>query len=287
MQWYYAKNNEQLGPVDENEFQRLIDTEQIQPTDLVWNVTMENWEAAASIEGLFPESSIIATHILEHTVTDFSKLTLNQELLERAKASLQNNWGQAAGLYFLYMIIINVISYIPFIGSIATIIIAGPFMLGVSLFFLGLARKTEHNINQLFDGFKTFELSMIAYLLMLVFTMLWALLLIIPGIIASLSYSMTYYIIIDNPEITAMDAITRSKEMMMGNKKKYFYMQCRFIGWIILAIATIGIGFIWLTPYMLTAQAEFYEDLKKSQIKDDNLIGFSKVEEATDENIDR
>lgn len=268
MQWYYAKNNEQLGPIDNDEFQRLIDADQILPTDLVWNTTLPDWTPAASIAGLFPNSvaSLLPTYdTFEPTTTDFAKLTGNHDLLQRSKISLQNNWGAAAGIYLLYFIISYAIANIPLIGSIAPLIISGPFSLGICLFFLTLVRKSAPTISQLFDGFKTFEISMVTYIFTVIFTLLWSLLLIIPGIIASISYSMAYYIIIDNPNISAMDAITRSKEMMMGNKMKYFCMQWRFFGWILLALATFGIGFIWLTPYMFTANAEFYEDLRKAQ----------------------
>lgn len=270
MQWYYAKENKQIGPVDEIEFKRLIDTDQITPNDLVWNSTMKDWTPAASVAGLFPDDYVAppttpVTYSFEHTTTDFSKLTNNDELIQRTKTSLQNNWGPAAGIYLLYFIISYAVASIPLIGSIAPLIISGPFSLGICLFFLTLVRKSEAKINQLFDGFKTFETSMVAYMLMLIFTLLWMLLLIIPGIIAAISYSMTYYIIIDNPNIPPLEAITKSKAMMQGNKMKYFYLQCHFIGWILLAIATVGIGFIWLHPYMMTANAEFYEDLRKAQ----------------------
>ena len=270
MQWYYAKENEQLGPVDEIEFQRLIDTGQILPNDLIWNSTLENWIPAASIAGLFPETTIApplpAIHLPpEHTTTDFSKLTHNRGLLERAKMSLQNNWGAAAGIYLLYFVISYAIANVPIVGSVAPFIISGPFSLGICLFFIALVRKTGCRVSQLFDGFKTFEISMVTYLLTFIFTILWLMLFIIPGIIASLSYSMVYFIIIDNPGISSIDAITKSKEMMMGNKMKYFCMQWRFFGWTLLALLTVGIGFIWLTPYMLTANAEFYEDIKKAQ----------------------
>ena len=270
MQWYYAKENEQLGPVDEIEFKNLIDTKEILPNDLVWNSTLENWVPAASITGLFRETTIapplpVVYTPIEHTTTDFGKLTHNRDLLQRARMSLQNNWGAAVGVYLLYFIISYAIANVPIVGSVAPLIISGPFSLGICLFFIALVRRTGCRVSQLFDGFKTFEISMVTYLLTVIFTLLWMLLFIIPGIIASLSYSMVYFIIIDNPGISSLDAITKSKEMMMGNKMKYFCMQWRFFWWTLLAILTVGIGLIWLTPYTLTANAEFYEDIKNAQ----------------------
>lgn len=292
MQWYYAKDNEQLGPIDGDEFQRLIDTNQILATDLVWNTTLPDWTPAASIAGLFPNSaaSLLPTYdSFEPTATDFSKLTDNSEILYRARTSLQNNWKQAVAAHLLYSLIVGVISNIPLAGGVAIFIITGPLTLGLSLFFLSLVRKTDRTISMVFDGFKTFEVSLVTYLLTLTYTLLWALLFIIPGIIAAISYSQVYYIIIDNPSISAQNAITRSKEMMIGNKVKYFTMQLRFLGWILLvlapaiiswtllhtkldvtvlsnlAMATTWIGLLWLNPYIKTAQAEFHEDLRKAQ----------------------
>jgi uncharacterized membrane protein len=97
---------------------------------------------------------------------------------------------------------------------------------------------------------------------MFVFILLWMLLLIIPGIIAALSYSMTFYIIADDETMDAMEAIDKSKAMMDGYKWKYFCLALRFVGWALLCILTLGIGFFWLMPYMQVTNAKFYEDVK-------------------------
>jgi uncharacterized membrane protein len=97
---------------------------------------------------------------------------------------------------------------------------------------------------------------------MFVFIILWMLLLIIPGIIAALSYSMTFYIIADDETMDAMEAIDKSKAMMDGYKWKYFCLALRFVGWALLCLLTLGIGFFWLMPYMQVTNAKFYEDVK-------------------------
>jgi len=94
------------------------------------------------------------------------------------------------------------------------------------------------------------------------FVFLWSLLLIIPGIIASLAYSMTFFILADEPELGASDALAKSKRMMRGYKWKYFCLNLRFIGWAILCVISLGIGFLWLIPYMQISYAKFYEDVK-------------------------
>ena len=73
---------------------------------------------------------------------------------------------------------------------------------------------------------------------------------------------MTPYILEDNPELGAVDAIHRSRMMMRGHKFDLFWLYLSFIGWFLLSLLTLGIGFLWLVPYMETAQAAFYEEVK-------------------------
>jgi uncharacterized membrane protein len=93
------------------------------------------------------------------------------------------------------------------------------------------------------------------------FTGLWALLFIIPGIIKSYAYALTPYILVDNPELGPNQARLKSIEMMRGYKWKLFGLDLSFIGWILLCILSLGIGFIWIGPYIRTARAAFYYDL--------------------------
>ena len=88
------------------------------------------------------------------------------------------------------------------------------------------------------------------------------LLLIVPGIIAAISYSMAFFIQRDNPDMKAMEAIDASKKMMYGYKWKYFCLGLRFLGWFILGILSCGIGFLWILPYLYISTAKFYIDLK-------------------------
>ena len=96
------------------------------------------------------------------------------------------------------------------------------------------------------------------------YVFLWTLLFIIPGIIASLRYGMTDYILSENPEITASEAIQRSKEMMKGNCWRLFCLEFSFFGWILLAVLTCGVGYLWLTPYMSASYAAFYREISQS-----------------------
>jgi len=117
------------------------------------------------------------------------------------------------------------------------------------------------DIEDMFYGFQTFVPSFVLQLLTTIFVLLWLLLFIVPGIIKALAYSMAPYILADNPEMSGLDAINASKEMMQGHKGRLFCLLFSFIGWFLLAILTFGVGFIFLAPYVATAKAEFYQDL--------------------------
>ncbi len=145
--------------------------------------------------------------------------------------------------------------------SLINFFFAGPVYFGLAAYFLRLKRYGETEINEVLAGLGNFFKYFLANLVMVVLILLWTLLLIVPGIIAYYRYSMTWYILNDHPELTVMQAIQRSKEMMAGNKMDLFSLQISFIGWAILALFTMGIGFIPLNAYYNGAKVHFYEEL--------------------------
>ena len=190
--------------------------------------------------------------------------TENKILMKQAREELAGKWGLAALTFLVYLLITAGIQYIPILGPIAALIIGGPMTLGLIYFVLSISRKKEARLSQIFDGFENFGTALGAYLLVALFVFLWMLLLIIPGIIAAIAYSQTFFIIADNKKISAMDAIRTSKKMMYGYKWKLFCLGLRFIGWILLGILTLGIGLLWVYPYMFVSYAKFYDDIKGS-----------------------
>ncbi len=108
--------------------------------------------------------------------------------------------------------------------------------------------------------------------LMGLFIVLWSLMLIIPGIIKSFSYAMVPFIVEDNPELSADEAIDRSRAMMRGHKFDLFWLYLSFLGWAILAVIPAGLGFIWLVPYMETTTAAFYQEVKADYELNGGLI---------------
>ena len=133
---------------------------------------------------------------------------------------------------------------------------------GYAQFNLDLVDGEEPRIQTLSSFFSHFEVAFLTHLLTTLYTILWSLLLIIPGIMAGYSYAMTSYILAENPDLSAGEAIRRSKEMMRGNRWRLFCLQFSFIGWSILCSLTpMGIGRLLLNPYSEAATAAFYRDL--------------------------
>ncbi len=193
-------------------------------------------------------------------------LTLNAELQSRALDSLRGKWGTAVGAAAI-LIALSLTGQIPFIGFFISLLIGGPLALGGVFVYLGLARNENVQVSKIFDGFDKFSTAFPLYLLVMLFTILWTLLLIVPGIIKGLSYSMSFFILADNPEIGAMNALKKSQEMMMGYKMKLFCLYWRFFGWAILCVLTLFIGCLWLSPYIYTSMAHFYEDIRPKESK--------------------
>lgn len=185
----------------------------------------------------------------------------NVLLMKEAREALAGRWGLAVGFCFLYMLVLMVARAPHKVGSLLGLIIGGPMLFGLSTFSLAFSRRQEATVSQLFVGFNEFGKTLVAYLLMVLFILLWSLLLVIPGIIAALSYSQTFFILVEDKTISAKDAIKKSKAMMYGNKKKLFFLMLRFFGWFLLSILTFGIGFLWLMPYVQITMAKFYEDI--------------------------
>jgi uncharacterized membrane protein len=200
----------------------------------------------------------------------------NSELRQFSREALKGNWGSAILLCIIFSVIGALSGFIPYVGAI---IIGGPLTLGFTICFLNLIRREPFRLESLFDGFKRFVPAMLLYVLQSLFIVLWTLLLIIPGIIATFRYSMAYFILNDNIEMTAKEALKASKEMMKGYKWKLFSLYLSFTGWILLSILTLGIGFLWVGPYMYAATASFYENLKEASL--DDMI----TSQLLDENI--
>lgn len=204
----------------------------------------------------------------------------NSEIRAIAREKLEGNWGDAAlvtVVLFVCAIVLSsafqyggVFMFKPLGHDMSGVAGQGTSLIGACIFLpiafaysvmmLGLIRGEKMAVAGLFNYYngKVF----ITMLLKFIYTVLWTLLFIIPGIVKGYSYAMTEFIMKDDPDIEGNKAIEASMVMMKGNKMRLFLLDLSFIGWIILSFLTMGLGFILLEPYMMAARAAFYEDLK-------------------------
>lgn len=190
-----------------------------------------------------------------------------KELKTKAKAQIKGK----IGLLFVIMLIIGVLSglatailsIIPVVGTLAAVIIITPaFTLSTARVYLMLIDGNTPEYKDAFSGFDDFWSAFKVSFLVGLFTFLWSLLFVIPGIVKSISYSMSTYILAENKGMGALDCIRESKEMTKGHKWELFVLSLSFIGWGILCSITLGIALIWVIPYMNTTFANAYESLK-------------------------
>ena len=215
----------------------------------------------------------------------------NQEYKNAALDRLRGNWAPAVLATVIYTLIALVVTGVtegptlmnmglsatnPNLGLfygcfggalLLSFLVLYPMMVGYENGMKLLYERRDYNVTRnmkdlALSNYGHKALGMFLYVLKVY---LWSLLLIIPGFVMMFAYAMTPYILEEHPEIGPWDASTRSREMMKGHKFDLFYLYLSFIGWIILGVLTLGIGFFWLSPYMQAAKAAFYNDLKAAQ----------------------
>lgn len=277
---------------------RWVREGRVGPEDYVWSEGMADWARAGGIfaEQLGPVPPRVKGLVSRAPQDGAGGATPNGDLTAKARDLLRGKWGIPIAFCLLFMGLSAVINNVPFLGALAALILAGPLQLGWVIFFLSFSRRGPYEIEMLFRGFKNFGNALGVYLLVALFVFLWffacalpggilALLIglaaggaaapvaiflavtfgylpgMIAGVIAQLSYSQAMFLIADDNALGPMNAINASKDLMRGHKAKLFFLGLRFIGWALLCILTLGIGFLWLMPYMATSYACFYDDL--------------------------
>ena len=222
----------------------------------------------------------------------------NQELKEKAKAAFKANYWPCVGVALLMSILTGgsymssssqgsstdiqnslqsaepeVIAgiFIAFgiasiIGILIKIFLANPVEVGGYNFFKENTEEPGAPFALIKKGFQNYGHTFATLFLRDLFIILWSLLFIIPGLIKLYSYSMVPFILAEHPELSATEIITRSREMMNGNKWRAFVLDLSFIGWILLGVVTCGLGFVfWTSPYMNSTHAALYLKLKEAQ----------------------
>ena len=145
--------------------------------------------------------------------------------------------------------------------GIVRFIIGGSVELGHNMFYIGLMRREEPKFATLFSRMEMVLKALGLRLFMDLFIVLWSFLLVVPGIIASYRYRLAPYLMAEHPEMGIREAVNESKRLTEGYKSRWFWLDMSFIGWLLLVPFTLGIGLLWLNPYMQAASASFYLDI--------------------------
>lgn len=148
---------------------------------------------------------------------------------------------------------------------LVSLLIFPALLIGQKKTYLKNANGEKTGLKYLMSGFSNYGNSILLCILTRIFTMLWSLLLIIPGIIKMLSYSMAPYILAENPQMSALEAINLSKRMMDGHKWDLFTLYLSFFWWMLLCSITFGIAIIYVGPYIESTVANFYIELKNDK----------------------
>lgn len=187
------------------------------------------------------------------------------EIKRQARDRFSAQYGISIGAMVLAAVLTSAVSA-TFIGGL---LIAPLFAVGYCWFTLCVYRGEKCDIGEMFGkGFRDYARNLGGMLWMYLFTILWTLLFVIPGIVKSMAYFMTPYILADCPNVKAEDALKLSMRMTKGHKGKVFVMGLSFIGWALLSAVTFGIvGIVYAGPYMYTSFAGLYEELKKNALE--------------------
>ena len=193
------------------------------------------------------------------------------ELKAKAKAQIKGK----IGIIFLISLIMSAVSalaafllgMIPVVGAlIASIVVTSAFALSTVQIFLAVTAGKTPEVKDAFGGFNDFWAAFKVAFLTGLYTFLWSLLFVIPGIIKAISYSMSMYVLAENKGMSARECIKASKEMTDGHKWELFVLELSFIGWSLLAAVTFGIAAIWVVPYALTTYTYAYHELKAKTV---------------------
>lgn len=185
-----------------------------------------------------------------------------RDFRHKAAESCKPYSGMLALTTLVYLLIVAALSY----TGLGLLILGGPLTIGYVTLIKNTIYGTDPKLENIFDGFGKFGDAFITYLLYEIFLCLWTLLFIIPGIIKTYSYALTFYLVKDEG-LSGTEAITKSRQMMHGHKWRLFCLEFSYIGWILLCILTFGILFLWVNPKMEAAKYHFYLDLKGEDSK--------------------
>lgn len=186
-------------------------------------------------------------------------------LMRESRAKLSPHWVIASLVCVLYGLLVGVPSGLNTYGELLSFLLAGPLQLGIAIYFLNILNDRPASIENLIEGFKPLLKVILIYIIISIATAIGIVLLIIPGIIIALGLSMTYYILVENPEFSIEKSLKESWRLTNGYKMELFVLNLRFIPWYLLGLLCFGIGIFVVMPWHQLTLANYYNYLKQQQ----------------------
>jgi uncharacterized membrane protein len=186
-------------------------------------------------------------------------------LMRESRAKLSPNWVIASLVCVLYGLLVGVPSGLNTYGELLSFLLAGPLQLGIAIYFLNILNDRPASIENLIEGFKPLLKVILIFIIISIATAIGIVLLIIPGIIIELGLSMTYYILVENPELSIEESLKESWRLTNGYKMELFVLHLRFIPWYLLGLLCFGIGIFVVMPWHQLTLANYYNYLKQQQ----------------------
>lgn len=186
-------------------------------------------------------------------------------LMRKSRAKLSPNWVIASLVCVLYGLLVGVPSGLNTYGELLSFLLAGPLQLGIAIYFLNILNDRPASIENLIEGFKPLLKVILIYIIISIATAIGIVLLIIPGIIIALGLSITYYILVENPELSIEESLKESWRLTNGYKMELFVLHLRFIPWYLLGLLCFGIGIFVVMPWHQLTLANYYNYLKQQQ----------------------
>lgn len=188
-------------------------------------------------------------------------------LMREARSLLQPYWLISVGVCLVYAIVLGVPPELNTYGEWLSLLLAGPLNLGLCMYFLKISNSESPGIENIINGFQPLLQVLLLYFVSSLLIVLGLLLFILPGIVLSMGFSMSYYIMAEQQDITFVEALQKSWDLTQDHKMDLFLLNIRFIPWYVLGLLCLVVGVFVVIPWHQTTLALVYKELKAKKLK--------------------
>ena len=188
-------------------------------------------------------------------------------LMREARSILQPYWLISIGVCLVYAIVLGVPPELNTYGEWLSLLLAGPLNLGLCMYFLKISNSESPGIENIINGFQPLLQVLLLYFVSSLLIVLGLLLFILPGIVLSMGFSMSYYIMAEQQDITFVEALQKSWDLTQDHKMDLFLLNIRFIPWYVLGLLCLVVGVFVVIPWHQTTLALVYKEFKAKKLK--------------------